>query len=66
MMQDVRTIEGWLLKSGYDDSEENFYAEVWIDGSLAAFRVADTERAARRRALKAARTAGQVAQCRSR
>lgn len=59
-MQDVRTSEGWLLKSGYDDSEENFYAEVWIDGAMSVFRVADTERAARRRALKAARTGKQA------
>lgn len=54
MMQDVRTPEGWLLTS-FQASECSYVGRVYCDGKLIAQEFAHTERAARRRALKAAR-----------
>lgn len=60
-MQDVRTQDGWLLRS-FEIAENvdvsgapHWRAEVWNGTECMAFVVAPTERAARRRALKAAR-----------
>lgn len=57
MMQDVRTQEGWLLRSFECKSNivNVWRAQVWKGVEVLGSAEAPTERAARRRALKAAR-----------
>lgn len=61
-MQDIRTAEGWLLRSSELTSNigvpkaMHWHAEVWAGVECLASVDAPTERAARRCALKEART----------